>query len=155
MKKLDETSERVMLDACKIYNEWLAPFEKRIHYILTVIGKECYGSLDWWDWREEGDSFNPDMNMAGGVVSFHAEWRGNSFCNSAIIDGHEWDFSHEFPIRFLYEDFENELRVGVKTFKEQEQLKKDKAKASREKKKLEKDAALSKLSKEDKKALGL
>ncbi len=75
-------------------------------------------------------------------------------------DGGEWSLEWgEFPTRWLFEDFEDEYKDGLKLYKEKKEKAKVTAKANREKKEAERKVALAavskKLSKEEMQVLGL
>jgi hypothetical protein len=96
----------------------------------------------------------PDISFSWMIIEsdHHNQWM-------AVIDGHDIDLRYGFPRRWLYEDFEDELKKGIEDhilLKEKEREKKKKQRASRTKKKNKLVAsAKAKLTTEEQKALGL
>jgi hypothetical protein len=76
-----------------------------------------------------------------------------------LKDGSVWEFYGEFPTRWLFEDFEEELTQGIKDWQKQlaEEIKQKAAKRAAKKAAKEKlkAAAAAKLTPEERKALGL
>lgn len=135
----------------------------RVDYIIHKIFAVFNNELDWWDFpgdgdRCEGGRLSDAIRHDDDIFCFTAETR--EYLKEKVIllkDGSEWGFDNEFPTRWLFEDFEEELIEGKKKFEEvkierakQALLKK---KTKKEKDKILVEQAKAKLSKEELAAL--
>jgi hypothetical protein len=171
-KKVSPIRECVIADltnAYDLYSKFMSIISNRVNYIVREIASLFKGEVKRWDWGDgsgeiEGH-FTPNMvddesiQLDGERTGSGDEWV--AFLkdeNGQFTD--EWEFHwFEFPTRFLYEDFEEELKEGIQKYKEHEAKKKEMEKQ----KKLEKvknkkkllESVKSKLTKEERKALGL
>jgi hypothetical protein len=139
---------------------------KRIHYILEKVHETFGSKLEYWymhgaEEGEGGDLLKGFPSYTGDhsfdnicFVPYHGEW--------VIIleDGSEFGFGEgEIPIHWLYQDFEKELTEGKQRYEQRQVEQKRRKKERREAKKREKErlkaSAVSKLSPEERAALGL
>ena len=164
VSKLAESDITATIEAHKLYNATASKITDRMNYIIRRCLEIAGGKLSWWDWQCDGDyedqssgdfmeSYDKDQ------LSIRAEWNIKSEIIFLDKHGGEWGLQDGIPTRWLYEDFEEEFTNGLKAYKEKEKQQKEKAKENRlkraeEKKVLVKQAA-SKLTKEERKALGL
>jgi hypothetical protein len=133
----------------------------RMNYIIRSIFEICGGKLDWWDLKNDDPEYRssiikPEINMFDDFVSFYAV---GSLKNDCIVDknGNGIFIREEFPKRWLWEDFEDEIKNGLAEVKRREELSKLHAQ-KKEKEKLEKQEqikqqVLAKLTPEEIKAL--
>lgn len=161
--KLNESDITAAIDAHKAYAQVVSKITDRMDYITRHCVEVVGGEFDWWDWNSE----DYESHSAGDfMLSYDKEIiqiRGLWTCtkNNVFIDkhGNEWGIEDGFPTRWLYEDFEEEFTNGLKAYKEKEKQKAEKAKENKKKRDLEKKAlihaAASKLTKEEKKLLGI
>lgn len=154
-----------------IINEYLGEKERfetcrgkiidRMNYIVRSIFEICGGNLDWWDVENDDPEYRssgikPDFNSFDDYISFYAV---GSLKNAWIIDkdGREICLRERFPTRWLWEDFEDEIKNGLAEIKHRAELCKikdqEKAKARKEKQEHLKQQAMGKLTKEELKAL--
>jgi len=133
-----------------------------------IVRKLCniYGKkLSWWIYsngagEDKGDGFF-DVDEYKNAVETKLHGKTNGWINDfdCIIDGDTWDLAQSFPSKFLYEDFEAEVVEGKKLHEKMEEKRKVRDHQKRAKKKLRQEevlqAAKSKLSKEELKALGI
>jgi hypothetical protein len=137
--------------------------EKRIEYVLRRIYQEFDAEIDYWYFSDAPEGDVGSLHKALGqqdVTNYIIE--PMTYGKEMVIkldDGKYAEFGYGFPIRWLYEDFEDELTRG-KVAHEQEELDKKAAKAAaRAARKAAKErlkaSAASKLTTEEKKALGL
>lgn len=137
--------------------------EKRASYVLMTIAKAFGSKLDWWDWEnasyEGRDSdieghFQPYF-LNSGTMSFHGEFSTGGE-KVAIIKEGEWEFSYlNIPTRFLFEDFEKELKTGILAYQLKLNHEHNEIEIKKAKKKKLVQSAKRKLSKEEKEALGI
>jgi len=168
-KKVSPIRKDVITEAIGAYNlytKYVSTITDRVNYVIREIASIFGGKIKWWDWGNGGGEvdghFEPDMvdresieldgDVEGGEwVAFLKDEKGKFT--------EEWQFGLEFPARFLYEDFEEELKEGIKKYKEdkvkQEEIKKQKKLEKVENKKRLLESVKSKLTKEERKALGL
>lgn len=137
----------------------------RITYVLRTIFKEFGTELDYWYFcgAEEGEVGNLDAHLDKNSVSSFMTFTKGPYEGGEMFaklnDGTCAEFGYEFPTRWLYEDFEDELSRGVAIVK-QEELDEEKEKAEKKaakkatKEKLKASAA-AKLTADERKALGL
>lgn len=137
----------------------------RMQYILDEIKRVCCKNTKWieyWDW--------PGENFTN--ISAEDEWchldhsiteasasRSDRFM-VILADGEEHDFMYlEIPMKWLFEDFEDELSTGRELYlqkKEKKASQKQKKRAEKqEKTRLLVEAAKRKLTPEERKALNL
>lgn len=135
----------------------------RMNYIVKTIFRTCGGKLEWWDWKNDDPNYRseivqPDINEFYGFIKYYSV---GSLKNDMIIakDGQEMIIRDEVPIRWLWEDFEEELTNGLAEKKRREELRKEhgeqKALEKKEKNKELRKQAMSKLSPEEMSALGV
>jgi len=159
-KKVSPIGECVIEDltnAHDLYSKFMSIISNRVNYIVREIASLFKGEVNRWDWGDgsgeiEGH-FTPNMVYDDSIQldgerkgTFDDEWvaflkdENGQFTN-------EWEFHwFEFPTRFLYEDFEEELKEGIQKYKEH-QVKKEMKKLI--------DSVKSKLTPEERKALGV
>lgn len=137
----------------------------RITYVLRAIYKEFGAELDYWYFDGAGEGEVGDLDSHLDKDSIHSfmiftkePYEGDEMF-AKLDDGTYAEFGYDFPTRWLYEDFEDELSRGVAIVK-QEALDEEKKKAEKKAaKKAEKErlkaSAASKLTPEERKALGL
>lgn len=154
----------------------LAPLDgalqDRLEYIFKQIFKTFGASFSYWyiDGAEEGELGDLNKVVSHGDISMGCVifgFKGDSARNEGTIpsrfcimlDGGEWGFDDSIPIRWLYENFEEELAEGKEAYL-QRQLEEKKAATEKLLEKKKKAAELissakKKLSKEERKALGI
>lgn len=133
----------------------------RVEYIIEKIAATFDSEVKWWsfpcssEYHSMGnfyDAYNDDC------FQFEGEFKRSDWC-IILDDGEEYDLNNEFPTRWLYEEFEEELINGKKELEQklakqkEDKVKKTLLKNSAKKKLLE--SAKSKLTEEERKALGL
>lgn len=146
--------------------EILSIFEKRIDYIIKTITKEFGLKMKWWEFWGDGDYqspldywFNKIQNEETNSID---ELCVNVMSDFGMKDAFwvddncfDWCWERSFPSKWIMNDFEEELKLGHA--KHLENLEKQNNKANEEEMKtlsLQK-IALSKLTDEEKKALGI
>jgi hypothetical protein len=168
IKPLRKDFTNEMIGAYNLYSKYTSVISKRVDYVVREIARIFGGKIDWWDWpkgKDECDGhFTPDI-IEGESVSVDG-WKSGGGDWEAYLKDEKGDFKEswqfcwfEFPTRFLYEDFEEELIEGIKKYREDKATKKE----LKKQKELEKvknkakllDSVKSKLTKEERKALGL
>lgn len=133
----------------------------RMNYIVRSIFEICGGKLDWWDLENDDPEYRshgikPDFPLFDDFISFYAV---GSLKNDYIVDksGKEICIRDEFPMRWFREDFEDEIKNGLKEVKRRAELRKlhdqEKSKARKEKQEKLKAEVLAKLTPEEIKAL--
>lgn len=140
-----------------------AKIEARITYILKTYFKIFGNKLDTWYFcgAEEGEVGDLKSHIWGDQIwSFEVDSSGKDW-EMAFIDkdGNECYWENSIPTRWLFEDFETEIKEGKELFQKRQFEKELKRKASIEKRKMQKqqliDSAKSKLSQDELKALGV
>jgi hypothetical protein len=164
IEKLTEYNITAAIEAHKLYIATAGKITDRMNYIIRRCIEIVGGKLDWWDWLGDGDyedrasgdfvqSYDKDQ------LSIRAEWDIKREIIFLDKNGNEWGLAEGVPTRWLYEDFEEEFTNGLKAYKEKEIRQKEKTKENRVKKAEEKKVlvkqAASKLTKEERKALGI
>lgn len=132
----------------------------RISYVWYTINNAFGNEVDTWyfDDAGEGEVGNLDIDDSF-VSSIQTDYKKKSTGDMAILlkDGSEFGFYSEFPTRWLFEDFEQELIEGKKKYEEQEVARKEAEKIKRQRQKAKTlvlaDQAKLKLSKEELAAL--
>jgi hypothetical protein len=162
--KLAESDIQAAVDAWKLYTLASSKLTDRMDYIIRRCIEIAGGKLGWWDWLGDGDyedrasgdfmqSYDKDQ------LSIRAEWDIKREIIFLDKNGGEWGLCDGIPTRWLYEDFEEEFSNGLKAYKEKEKQQKEKAKENKQKREQEKKAlittATAKLSKEERKLLGI
>lgn len=138
----------------------------RIDYIVKTVFKTFGAKLSTWYFygAEEGEM--GDLNRAlytdyfSVITELVRDRNGNYNHIDMVIllkDGSEWGFEGEYPTRWLFEDFEEELIEGKKKYQEKVQEEKNKKKEKdllkKQKNELLVEKAKAKLTKEELKAL--
>lgn len=105
----------------------------RITYILEVWFAAFGAKLENWYFDNAGegevgnlcDNVNPDS-----IVNIYSECKPFPRKEMVILDkwGDEWGWESEIPLRWLFEDFEDEVNNGKKLFDEKELARKSKKK---------------------------
>lgn len=112
----------------KEYKDIISKIDDRFNYIIrNVMSKRT----SWWDYlngRGETDGyFDPECYEKNYNISLDGDFN--------IPEPYNYT---DFPIRWLWEDFEEEFKSDVENFKKKQELKKQKAKETREKLKVKK-----------------
>ena len=161
MKKLTKVDISAYDNAKKNLCKEESKITDRMTYIIEVMlfsfGKSTENLYWYFDGAEEGThgKFDISDDFAYGLTI------NEEYYNFDIIDedGCAIDLSDGFPMRWLTEDFEKELKDGIKLHEQEVAERKVKEKESRANKKKSKTAliesARGKLSKDELKALGL
>ena len=136
----------------------------RLDYIVHRCFYEFEGILAEWYFNgavkgEVGDlGQNLGRTTISGII-FEAETDPSQEMIILLKDGSEFELDAELPISWLYEDFETELIEGKKAYEEKIARKKAATKTNKTKRDAKKAAAIesakTKLTEEEKKALGL
>ncbi len=110
--------------------------ENRVGYILVYIGNAMGGSLKYFDIKD--DIYNI---YKCDVLKINADWYGEPLNWGTLLfpDGTNICISREFPTRFLFEDFEEEVDRAIEYTK--------KAVGEKEANRLEENVRKEKLSK--------
>lgn len=159
-EELEEISREAQSKVYSFYN----PITNRINHILREVLPQAYPNfnLSWWGFldcteNDDGD-FDRSLEYADdGRIALEGEWSfGVEYRTPA---GHvAGDILHELPVEYLYWSDEEIVQSILDEIKDEED-RRALSKQKREKKKAEKAAvkavALSKLSKEEREALGL
>lgn len=139
---------------------------ERINYVVRTIFSTFNIKIDTWYFYGAGEGEVGSLSRAIGSnsVSFIVEIARNSkgeYQSSPMVillkDGSEWGLESEFPLHWLFENFEQELFEGKKKFEEKEVERKKNQKELSIQKKLEDkvlvETAKTKLSKKELAAL--
>lgn len=151
MVKLDlDTAKKTYKEWSKIAYQYTSRIDFVIRKICELFGRE----LDWWDYTNcghDGEEGNLKIDMIDSeTIQLQGNVPGGDMV--AIIFGSEWDFSNlEFPVEFLYYDFEEDLKNGIERYKDLQAAKAKTKKPSKTKELIE--SAKKKLTKEELKAL--
>lgn len=145
----------------------------RMDYVLRESMNLLGYKVNWWDTQSEDATYDSEHGSDNCITG--NTWYPNNWDVSAIhkkdhpeehgtyfIDkfGKQWSlFDDQYPVRWLFEDFEVELAKGRIAFLEKEAQEKELKKSKREKevakKALLKEQARAKLSIEEQRALGI
>lgn len=150
----------VYKDASKAFEAAKATIVDRIDKVIKVVVKVFNKKIScWWlpNAREgelgdlDGCIVSPDSKDGWDEITFEMD-------SGRQMETDEWDYSYSFPRRFLFmndNDIRSEIKAQIKQTEENAIKKKEKrVQNSAEKKKLKVSAA-KKLTKEEKKALGI
>lgn len=137
----------------------------RINYILRTTYKEFGGEIDWWDFENyDGNAYTLEQCLGKTEVTnldvrVKGSWDDLGELIIKLDDGDYCEFTYGFPIRWLHEDFEDELSRGKATQEKEvaaeKKAKADKRAAKKAAKEKLKALAAAKLTPEERKALGL
>jgi hypothetical protein len=142
--------------------------EARLDFVFREVFKTCGATFDCWyvDGAEEGEvgDLESVINEKAGQIElgylqmYDVEYDDEDNFN-VLLDGEEWYLLDCLPLRWLFEDFKDELLQGQVDWQEARATKLAKAKerkAGNSQKKLALiETAKSKLTKEEVKALGI
>lgn len=161
--KLNKQLFSEWLNAKKLSDSLEDQITSRIDYILRFLYKTFGGELDYWYFP------NAEEGQVGDLYKYTDANSVNQFVfeevkapeEIEILDKNGKYYSlfdgNEIPIRWLFEDFEQEVIGGAAAYKEQEkkklELKKEKFKLKKEEQKALAESAKNKLTKEELKAL--
>jgi len=155
-----------------IVNNWysaknaLNEIEEKINHRLTYILVTLYSTfgfkLDTWYFECADEGTVGEMQINGNyideiIVESRSYKYGEAKINIVDKFGNDWGFSGDIPVRWLYEEFESEIKEGKAKYEAKELVRKETEKALTAKQKAKKDALLisakSKLTKEELRAL--
>ena len=168
IERMPESSICDAINAYEVYSRLSGLISERMNYIIHFCVETVKGKVSWWDWQNGGDgddrapgdfmhSYSKHMPE---TLTITGEWTHGSKMVFLDKNGNEWDLEWgEIPTCWLYEDFEEEYKNGLKLYQEKLEANASRRKQADTKKKEEKKAliaaAASKLTKEEKKALGI
>jgi len=171
MIKVLAVQETDICGVIKAHEQYAAISSKisdRMNYIIRHCVEAVGGKVNWWDWQNGGDGGDraPGDFMSSysrsdpDALTITGEWTHGDKMTFINKNGDEWELEYgELPVRWLYEDFEEEYANGLKLYREKQDQEKIKTKANKIKQEREKKAlitaAASKLTKEERKALGI
>lgn len=152
-------------DALHKYQNIVCAVEARVEYILHFVLNEVGGKLDWWAWNcscEDNPMGNFEDSFHENAWTFHIDFVCKKEPKMKFVDrlgkevNLEWG---DFPIEWLYEDFEEEFKEGLVKYAKLKEEKAKKAKENKiskaEEKRQLKASAAAKLTPEERKVLGL
>lgn len=128
----------------KEHKDIISKISDRINYMLREV---MATNVDWWDFNN-GNSyvdgyFNPEIYGPADNIEISGEFD--------IPDPYKYNAN--FPIRWLWEDFEEEFKSDVEKFKEEKEFEKERRKERNKNQKIEKakmkEIILAKLTKEE------
>lgn len=135
------TQQDVELARIPVANEAAGKIVDRIDYVLTEIYKTFGKTIRHWyfDGAGEGEIGELPFIDYNGTFGDSLVIEPQLYGSYALINGCEWDFTYgEFPTRWLFNDFEDELRVAVENYPgwkaEQKRQAKEKKEAQKKKK---------------------
>jgi hypothetical protein len=170
MKKtlLQATDVRNLIKTYDLYETLHKPVSERMNYILNFCVNLVGGEVKWWDWLNDGEGEDraPGHFMYSydrcdsHILIITGVWTEGAKMIFLDKEGSEWTLERgEFPTRWLWEDFETEYKNGLKAYQEKENSEVELSKRRRKEKDKEKKAliasAATKLTKEERKAVGL
>jgi hypothetical protein len=157
-----------VIKAFEHYSAISSTITDRVDYIIRFCVEAVKGKFSWWDWqnggdgddRAPGDFMHSYSKHTPDTITITGEWTNGSKMTFIDKNGDEFELEWgEIPTRWLYEEFEEEFKNGLKLYEEKKQAKTAKRKEMDTKQKEERKgliaAARSKLTKEERKALGL
>lgn len=160
---IEMLTELKATDSVKRKKELEALIEKRVEEALKLIAKTfSFAGGWWWAWRyydedDEAVAFSSARNLCDRSIGYSIN--GGRNCVIILKDGSEWGLEEEFPLNWLWEDYEAELVEGKAKYRAKEDAKKiDLARRTGELKELKRQhkmTALSKLTPEEIWACGL
>ncbi len=124
--------------AVKTLNKFDAVIKKRIDYIANTLCDIFKEKKKSWEFMEGDDLATFENNVDSEMI--YIQFEPSLFDNPILTkDGKELFFDG-IPLRWLYEDFEEEVKDGIKAYKKmrEEQIKKEKDKKAGKKEKEEK-----------------
>lgn len=152
----------------KEFNKISEKINSRCNYIVRKLITKLGGIVDWWDFdnesgREDGPQgyFDPEIHFES--VGYIGKFRYNKYPPPIFKFLHNKGYwlEHSFPTKWIWTDFEDELDKLINEYPqwESEKIQKkliNKEKRIQQKQQKEKliESALSKLTKEEIKALG-
>lgn len=154
---IDPTVIDQFWEAVKLRGKYEDEIIQRIDYILRRIYQEFGGTIKCWyfDSAAEGEVGELTRYLEKDYVSgYHTEATGVDEEMLILLDGTIWELS-SFPTRWLAQPFEKEFVEGRAAYLAQVAEKSKKTRAAKEAKQAAKAAVLSKLTKADRKILGL
>ena len=133
--------------------------QDRVNYILRKTAEIFGGKIEWWDWSngagEADGHFEPSF-LRDKCINVDGETKGGGDDGDwvAILkNDEEWELRLEFPIRWLTEDFEQELIAGIEKYKDKKLKRKETEKQKKLAREINKqklvNAAKAKLTKEE------
>jgi hypothetical protein len=131
MKKLEKDileKRRIAIDQVLPYNKAI---NARVEYICKTICKVFNTHLKNWEYPNDTNSF--DDAVYGNSISVYI-YCGKYFSEMDIFDKNNklWCLGDSFPERWLYEDFEAELKDGRQKYIKKEEARKLKVAKSKE-----------------------
>lgn len=161
--KIDKLSKLKITDAIALHRTYRAAVDiisARMNYVIKHCLSKVGGKLEWWDWPNEDASSDADGDFIRGynevTTQIVGKWSNGDKMLFISKDGGEWSLRWgEFPSRWLYEDFEEEYEDGLKLYNELANAAKAKEKESKSHSNELVKSAKAKLTKEERKALGI
>lgn len=163
--KLLKEDINAVLDSYKNYQKRLGLIKDRVDYIVKFIFQEIKAKLDFWDWvpndceKDNTANFFESYNERDLFFKINVGFSKYPYNTSYFgKDGKEYklDFLNDgFPIRWLWEDFEEEFINGFKAAQKKKDQEKQKLEEEKSKKRELVKTALSKLTNKEKEALSL
>ena len=142
-------------------------FIDRVSHIVKELSKAFGAKIDTWYFPDAEQGEVGELSSAFGFGGLQIEVIYTKRPEAMVANItepdctiSEWEFEYgEYPQHWLYQDFEDDLKKGIERYEKSEEERKAKAKKKRTAKQKEKDAlkasAATKLTKAERKALGL
>lgn len=144
------------------YNQHAQGIQNRVNYIVRKTAEIFGGKIGWWDWNNGGGEvdghFEPSF-LRNDYINVDGETKGGGDWVAILKDDEEWELRLVVPLRWLTEDFEQELIDGIQKYKDKELKRKETEKQKKLTRAANKQKLLetvkAKLTKEELKALGI
>lgn len=155
-RKLDKSIISDLKEAKKALGIIEGKVFDRIDYILHFVFETFDNTLHNW--------YFEDANEGGmGNLYMDKDWIYDIFtdatCQNNMVmflkDGKQYEYDGIFPSRWLFEDFEEEVLQGKQAWIDEQEAKKKKSKKAKETRNAKREEVLNKLSKEERKLLGV
>lgn len=157
--KYTEKDIKNYLTAQAAFNTETQKFDNRVEHVLKVIAKVFSAKLEYWYFHnaEEGER----GTCRDYVLTSTDKWTEVDYILESkpkILSTGAWDYADGFPRMFLFmtdKEIEDFIKKEIKDEEKKAADKKAKTAQSKKKKEAAKEAALAKLSKDDREALGV
>lgn len=127
-------------EADQLARELCRSIDERCNYVVRKIVEIAGLHLEWWDYRvfslDENDSGYFDFQQFANYINVQMGLTDNLISIPCRINKglEDIDFFERFPTRYLFEDFEEEVRTGFCLYKKMEKERKALEKEEKERK---------------------
>ena len=132
MNKITQQDLNSFFNSLETTKKYESIITERINYVVRRIAELAKTRVFWWDFKngyDENDGYLDYDTFVDGGICVEGESSADRF--KVVLDNKIWNFPFEFPQRFLFNDFDEEVLQGIESYIKEENERQQKIKESK------------------------